>query len=249
MKLALALLVLISLIPAAAAGSAEAPEMTDAAGDAGPGGTNVPGQDDIDLLAAWFEAEDLDSVDLKIQLAAAPVRINWDVGQHFQHAGVDYYTGGFRFLTNEGVYLCRVPDGEDFNCQDSTEGGIEGATIRVVLPKSFMDNATVGHSLDIQEGWSVQCAGAFVPGLPVGFGQCAPFDATPAGTPYVIAKGAVPVDDNATSGTGVGLGGAVGNASVKPTSTTAPEEAAATPGAGVVAVILGAVAVAAMRRR
>lgn len=240
----LALLAALLVAPLAAAGSADAPEVTDAAGDAGPNGAALPGgMEDYDILAAWWENEDADSIDLIIQTSGAnrnPPNSDWS--QVFDVNGTSYVAGFINFpgpLGYVGPYVCELASVP--NSCISTEGGIQGNLIRSVVPRANISSPAAGATIAITGGAS---------GVIVGT-QFVVMDSTPAGLPYVATKGALRV--NAT-GDGVAAGpvnvdtgdrSSVRSSAESNSSTTSTE----TPWPGALAALAAAGAVALARRR
>lgn len=249
------LIVLLSLsilLPTAAAGTAEAPEVTDPAGDAGPNGTAIPaGAEDVDVTAVWFESENLDTIDLVIQTAGdsrqRPNTIwlqNFEANKTAYRAGyVDAMGGVVPMFSFKGMFVCPV-EGFPESCI-GLDGAPQGRLYRITMPRANLSNPRIGDAITISDG-AVLSSSFFGPDVVL-------WDTTPPGLPYLFAKGAGAAG-NATAGAAgaaAGAGGAAGaaaNASIRPTETAASEPAA-TPAPGVLLLLAAAGAAVAWRRR
>lgn len=237
-----ALLVLAALLAAtapASAGSADAPEVTDPAGDAGPNGAAVPaGFEDLDIVAAWFENENADTIDLVIKTAGpSRSRPNADWWQEIESNGTAYLAGYLDFpgpLGYVGPYLC--PKGNAPAGCIGTGGGVSGDTLRSTLPRANLSQPALGDALTIVGG-----ASQVIVGL-----QWVSADPTPAGIPYVLAKGVAA--GNVTTADGAAGLDAAGNATVSPAGGDAATEAAV-PATPLAAFLVAAGALALGRRR
>lgn len=198
MRLPAVLVALVLFSPLASAGSAEAPEATDPAGDAGPNGVAAPaGHEDVDIVAIWFEGETLATVDLVMQLAG-PQRsrpntlwaTTFDVKGTSKAAGYGDF-GAFGSQT----FLCDYAEGNDVSNCVTVTGAFSGNALRVTLPRENLSEPAAGDAATITG--AVTFSIAFVPAPPPvpPLGQSVNWDVSPAGMPYLFEKGAAALNE------------------------------------------------------
>lgn len=218
----------------AAAGSADAPEATDPAGDAGPNGAAAPaGFEDVDLVAVWWEAETADTITLTIATAGpSKGRVPVDYEIAFDAGGESWFAGYLNLPGPAGYvgsYVCpasNIPAG----CT-AVGGGVNGATVTAEVP---IANFTAGDGVLAITGGRTM---SFLLGP-----DAVVYDTSPAGLPYVLAAA------NATEQT---IEAVLEAPAVQPAAANATTraDAAANETPLPVALALAALAAAGLRRR
>lgn len=238
-------LALILLLPTAAAGTPDAPESTDPAGDAGPNGAALPaGHDDVDLIAIWFEMETLDTIDLVLQMGGPlKSRPNTIFGVAFDVNGAAKAAAYFDFPPfASGGQICDYSGDLDVeNCVDVTASA-SGNMLRLTIPRANMTSPAPGDAATIVSGVTFSYVGAPAPPPVPSVGTVLTWDESSAGMPYVFAKG---IAANLTGGNATSP---LAAANVTPSGADAPDEAAV-PAAAPALLATAALAAALFARR
>lgn len=149
---AIALLTTLLVLPAATAGSADAPEIADASGDAGPAGP-MPGFAWADLLAVWFEETPAQLiVRMQVADATAPppdgvVGLVLRVGEQayiLGHGRILFPTGPY-----SGGYLCPADDqGQPTGECSAPPARFDGGVYTVEVPRADLGATRAGDALE-----------------------------------------------------------------------------------------------------
>lgn len=252
--LALALFV----APGATAGTQEAPEVADAAGDAGPNGTAAPvGFGWGDIVAAWFEAESPQSFTIKLAVVDSTVPPqNAVVGVQFNVGSRVFLSGWGTFFGAPAGFLCETDaNGQPMNCTDSQEATLSGPLYTISnIPRDFVGALDQGAILGEPQGFAGQIVFVFDPTgmVPLSAGQYVPVDDTPVGKAYTFATGIAKQEaEQGEEAVEEAVGGTT-SGDEELAQTAAPEQPPApqqTPGFEIVLVLVGVAAIAVTTRR
>lgn len=248
----LALVVLILLAPLASAGSAEAPEVVDAAGDC----AFPPGNHYMDVVAVWISDETADAFNVNIQLSewVAPAAEGAGFAIQFKHQGVEFGVLAGYFAQTWGYGNGRVSDSE-IESYNETSGSFKASppVITVLFQKNnfphanAMDNKLVdftGGSIDLKPLEPFFLVPAPLPAYPPGL-EC---DTVQGTIPYEFQVGQHAHDMSAMNSTAETNTTATPDSLENTAAPTPSEPAKSVPGFQAVAVVVALAALAARRR-
>lgn len=250
----------ILAIPAASAGTAEAPEVTDPAGDC----QFAPGNHYADIVAAWISDETADDFIVNIKLSefiAESAGLFAGYTLQFSHQGVQW--GVAALLGQDGwewtTAQIDTTTGEMGGFNDTT-GQFDASTLTmsILFPKSLFPHDGNDNKLSGFEGGTAD----FKKDVPIfilqGFGAPAPdpmitfCDLVESAATYTFTVGRHTMHDSAASASNETM---TADASIEPqavdnkapAATTSPKPARGVPGPGIL-VLLATIAIAAVRR-
>ncbi|MGQ0535135.1 MAG: hypothetical protein ACT4PT_03585 [Methanobacteriota archaeon] len=189
------LAVATSVAPATLAGSEEAPEVTDAAGDAGPQNTPTPaGSEWADFVAAWFSDETPEDITMTMKVTGTDVAppnsvigLLFRVGDQYFIAGYGDFAIPFPPFRSQGGYLCPAdasgtPEGDGGSCGVVPYAFAAGVYTIGPLSRSSL-GAGPGALIEAPIGQS---------GYLVSVAAYVPIDETPEGFAYAFAPAEAP---------------------------------------------------------
>lgn len=249
-------LVALLLTPFASAGTPEAPEITDAAGDC----AFAPGNHYGDIVAAWISDETAESFMVNIQLAEFVEPLAGGIGYtiQFEHQGVQFGVVAAYMGPGLGWYYANgYVSGDEASDFNETEGSFTSPLISVLFLKSNFphgdsaDNQLVnfqGGSIDLKAQVPFFFVPAPLPAYPPAL-ACDEVDGTIAYT-FTVGQHAM----HGASGNETGEPETIVDAGIEeaPAVTTPAESAAparSVPGPGLAAALVALGALALLRRR